>query len=241
MQWIKLFVQLFSLFELFVIKRFSVPMKSEISVPKLQSISENKCVRCKNLVKDDTFCPSCNSAYHQAYAKLTSVMVDGSFAKCCKTCTSPNTLHRPPLLPTKSNSILTSFTLTALVIEKTVEGLKPLLSSISDGADDFSNKLDRVTDRMIATETKVDELAERIGILEDTVAKLDNCVSVSEKKRSCNDCMYEFIERDKRKNNVILFGLVERTDQGVSDIKEEVINLFKILKSFKNVSLIFLF
>lgn len=168
-----------------------------MSAPNLTT--KTICPRCKqNVVLEPIFCSGCNSSYHPGCAKLTPVMENGSFSKCCKS----GSRSSSPIPPSGVDYIM--------------EAIKNLDMKISSRLDTMNACFEESLTRIANTEVRVEDLSTRLtnveGKLRDIIPTVDN-VNINS---ISSLCLSEINNRTQKEKNLVFFGLPEHVTSGES-------------------------
>lgn len=199
---------------------------SELNSTEADNQVDSLCTLCKiRVVKKISTCPGCKAPYHPAYMLKTPMIPGVGMKKCCG---APSPTHLTPCNP--SLPALASMDQLRTVVREENEKLRDSISRMELSISNLTEQMTKQNDKIDKCESSIIDITSRLDILETN----SDISSQNMHDRILPACLRECEDRMLRKNNLFIFGLVDRVSG--NSIENKANDLVKVQDIFEIIA-----
>lgn len=170
---------------------------SAISTLSVEIPGGEMCFSCNKPIKrQSTSCSVCSATYHPSCANLYPILSNGGIKKCC----GPPS----PLPPDDLRSFIREEFAT---VNNSIKSVKSDIKDLNTALSNISIDVKSLNERIVNCETEVKDSKKRVNDLEEKFEEFNKGNSAS--GFDFDSCLSEWEDRQRRKNNLLIFGLQE--------------------------------
>ena len=181
-------------------------------------------------------CVGCDTVFHKKCARNLKKLDNGAFAVCCDDSVDRSILSPPPDEYDEDDDLdldilPDSFQISKSQLDKIIQ--KAAKKAALETINSFSASIDMVNKRILNLDSKATQIEKTYKELVKKIQEAESCIKNSF-ENNCDVMYAEFSDRDFRKNNIILHGLLESRNL---ELKKQVSDILKNIVSFDLLSI----